>query len=355
MNRLKKLAALLVTLLFCSFANAADFQQRIDLEKRSNKEGIGQKEVTLLERVPGPGKEAVSKALLDQFKKAKTPITTAGKIERKTRRNHVSIVGAGWFLDVSNDGSGVRYRNYGYLENKKENGLPVSSRLSQERLETLGRQFVKANLSRYIQLDKGEDLVPSFTEYAIGGVAEAKEGISKPEEKVYANTVVFTRTINNVSIVGPGSKIAIMFDNEGTPFGFDFDWPKYKQVSKIQKVLPLEGIKSRAKKLTTVPLDSPNVIVKRFECGLFDAGARKHNRQSVVQSACLVSYSEKKMVNQKAHERDRNSGHLLSSHIDFIPAGEEVILDEKWPQTLKLLNKEQKRDLAAPLAGPRKK
>ena len=349
------LAASATALAFCSFVYAADFPQRMEAEKRSAKEGLGQKEISLLQRLPGPGKETVSQKLIGKFRISKTAITTKGTSKREVKTNRLSVVGPDWFLDVSTDGSNVRYRNYGYLEKKKELARPVSQRLSNERLETLGRTFIKETLSEYVKLGKDEEIVPFFTEHAIGGGAEAKQGVSKPEEKVYASTIVFTRRINNVNIIGPGSKIAVMFDNEETPVGFDYDWPQYKMTGKLQKVLPVKDIKDRANKLGAVRQDSPNVKVTRFDCGLYDAGARRHDSKSVIQSACLVSYYETRIVNKEAHERDPKTGHIMSAHVEYIPSGEVIEKDVKWPQAMKMLNQKGRAELLAPVAGPKQK
>ena len=359
-NNMKKsmlltLAASIITLVFCTSVFAADFPQRIASEKRSEKDGVGQKEISLMQRVPGAGKDVVSKKIMRQFLNSKTAITTQGISKSKTKGKTLSVTGAGWLLDVNEDGSNVRYRNYRYLESKKELARPVAQRLSNEKLEALGREFISKNLSEYVKLGKNEEIIPFFTEHAIGFSGEAKEGATKLEEKVYGSTIVFTRFVNKVNVVGPGSKIAVMFNNAGEAVGFDYDWPQYKMIDKSQKVLPVEGIRSRSNKLTRVSLDSPNVKIKRFDCGLYDAGARRHDPKSVVQSACQISYYEKKIVDKKAYEMDKNSGHIMSAYIDYIPAGEVIEKDMKWSQAMKLLNLKERNDLPAPLDGPKKK
>jgi hypothetical protein len=360
MQRLKIKKGVLLTLtvsimifLFCVSVFAADFPRRLDSEKRSEKEGLGKKEISLLLRMPGPGKEAVSKNLIAKFRNSKTAVTTRGLSRSETKGKTISVINADWFLDVKEDGSNVRYRNYGYLESKKDLAKPVAQRLSNEKLEALGRKFISDNLSEYIKLGKNEEIVPVFTEHAIGFAGEAKEGISRYEEKVYASTIVYTRKVNKIEIIGPGSKIAVMFNNAGTPVGFDYDWPQYKMTGKMQKVLPVEDIKSRAKKLAPIHLDVPDVKIKRFNCGLYDAGARHHDPKSVVQSACVVKSYQKKIIDKKANERDQQSGHITSAHIDYIPAGEVVENDVKWHHAIKLLDLKERPGLSEPPDGPK--
>ena len=345
---------LIIGLVFSSSSFAADFPHRIDSEKRSEKEGLGRDTVSLIKRMPGPGRETVAEKIMARSKDSKTPITTQGTAKKQTKGKRLSVIGEGWFLDVNGDGTSVRYRNYKFLDSQPELARPVSARLSDQKLEELGLKFIKENLSEFIKLAEEEEIVPFYTEHAIGIAGQAKEGATSYEEKIYASIVIFTRTVNKINVIGSGSKIAIMFNNEGVPVGFDYDWPQYKSTGKSQKVLPLEAIKSRAKKLASLNIDSPDVRVKRFDCGLYDAGVRKHDPQSVIQAGCAIQYYEKKIIDEDAYKRDKNSGHSVAAYIDFIPAGETVAEDGKWPQAMKILNKKPGKGFAAPKEGPKR-
>lgn len=345
----------IIAFVFPFSAFAADFAHRLNSEKRSEKEGLGRNEVPLFKRIPGPGKEAVANKLIGLFKNSKTPITTQGTSKKQVKGNRLSIIGEDWFLDVNGDGTNVRYRNYKYLDSKPELAKSVSERLSNEKLEELGRAFIKQTLSEYIKIGANEELIPFYTEHAIGGGGQAKEGAPADEEKVYASTIVFTRSIDKVNIIGAGSKVAIMFNNKGTPVGFDYDWPQYRPTGKSQKVLPVEAIKNRAKKLASLDIDSPDVKVKRFDCGLYDAGVRKHDPKSVVQAGCAIHSYEKKIIDHDAYKRDKNSGHSVGAYTDFIPAGETVEEDGKWPQAMKMHDKNPVSRFTAPKDGPKLK
>ncbi len=343
----------IIALVFSFSAFAADFAHRLNSEKRSEKEGLGRDHVPLLKRIPGPGRKAMAEKLIRRFRDSKTTITTQGTGKKQEKGNRLSVIGEGWFLDVNGDGTNVRYRNYKYLDSKPELARPVSARLSNEKLEELGRVFIKENLSEYIKIGTDEELVPFYTEHAIGFSGKVKEGATADEEKVYASTIVFTRTIDKVNIIGAGSKVAIMFSNEGIPVGFDYDWPQYTPTGKSQKVLPVEAIKKRAKRLASLDIDSQDVKVKRFDCGFYDAGTRKRDPRAVVQAGCAIHSYEKKIIDQNVYKQDPNSGHTLSAYVDYIPAGETVEQDEKWPQAMKMLNKKTGRGLAAPKERPK--
>lgn len=86
-----------------------------------------------------------------------------------------------------------------------------------------------------------------------------------------------------------------MFNNEGIPIGFDYDWPQYTPTGKSQKVLSVEAIKKRAKRLVSLDIDSPDVKVQRFDCGFYDAGTRKHDPKAVVKLVARFIPTKKRL------------------------------------------------------------
>ncbi len=332
---------------------AADYPHRLSSEKLSNEVGMVREQIPLLVPVQGPGISVIIEKLMTRFKDSKTPITTYGTVEKREKRDRISVVGEGWTLDVNKDGTNVSYRNYKFLDSKPELARPVNRRISNEKLEELGRIFIKENLSEYIKLGANEELIPFFSEHAIGGGGSTKRATAADEEKVYASTIVFTRTIDKINIIGDGSKIAIMFNNEGVPVGFDFDWTQYRPTDKFQKVMPVAEIRKRAKRLASLDLDSSNVEVKRFDCGYYDAGARKRDSKAFIQAGCAIHYHEKKIVDKNIYKQNPNSGHTVAAYVDFIPAGEIVEPDEKWQQALKILDKKIISDSVVPTEGPK--
>jgi hypothetical protein len=342
-----------ITLLMSTSAFAADFPNRIESQRRSEAVGLEKKELPLLERVPSPGAAAVTEKLLSKLKGSDSTITTRGKFETKKLNHGMSVASQEWTLDVFDDGSHVRYRNNAYLAKQQAN--PVKGRLGNDRLEQLGRDFVKRNLSEQITLGPGEELVPFYTEHAIGGGGPTKPGAAAPEETVFASTIVFTRAINNVNVIGGGSKVAVTFGNDGSPLAFDYDWPQYRATNKVQKILPVAEIKERGKKLSSRGTASADVKMQSFDCGYFDAGVRKRDPNAPVQPACAVKYVERKVIDKEAHQRDPNSGHLMSATVEFIPAGETVERDMKWPQAMRMLNIRPARPDVVPQGIPERK
>jgi len=323
--------------LLSGLAWAADFPQRVESAKRSAAQGLGKAEIPLLKRRPGPGMSAVAGVLARKFSQSAAPITTRGRSKTQTHRNRVRIAGDGWALQVYGDGTKARYRNSAYLDRYASHARPVGQRLSESRLEALGRQFIREHLQDAVVLGANEALVPFFTEFQIGGGGPTKAGAPMIEEQVVANTVVFSRAVNGTDVVGPGSKIAITFANDEKAVGFDFDWPAYEPAGKTQRVVPLPEIQKRLQELGSVKTDSPGVKVERFECGYFDAGLTRRDSDTLIQAGCFVHTSARRIVDQAAYSQDPSSGHILAAFVDAIPAGDPVEPDKRWRQAAKLL------------------
>ena len=319
-----------------SLAGAADYPQRKDLAARSAQEGLGRAEVGLLARTAGPGSEPTAQALLSRFGNSRRAVTTRGTAKPAVHKDSVSFAGDGWLLQVYADGTRVHYRNYDSLESKKGLGRPVADRLSLEKLEGLGRRFIATQLAGLVTLEAGDELVPLFTEHQISGGGPAREGAKPFAEKVMASTVVFGRAVDGVAVVGPGSKVAVLFTNDGEAVGFDYDWPKYARTGRTQRVLALGDIRERAHGLTAADLGAPGVTVKRIECGYFDAGARRRDAKAPIQAGCGIQYSQRTIVDAEANRRDPASGHTTAAFVEAIPAGAAVESDEGWPQAVSL-------------------
>jgi hypothetical protein len=237
-------------------------------------------------------------------------------------------------LIVFGDGTKVSFRNPAVL--KQGRPVPATERLSQERLAELGRRFIQENLAEFIQLGPGEKLEPFSSKVQVGGGADIK-ATAPAAEQVLGNVIVFTRTVDGTAVLGSGSKVAHLLNNDGQVGGFDFDWAPYRSTGRQVKVLGAAEIQERAHKLATLRLDAPNVKVSRYECGLFDPGQRHRDPQAPIQAACLIHAAETRIVDSEAHAKDPASGHVIVAIVDAIPIGETVEPDPRWPHAQKLL------------------
>ncbi len=319
------LSAFALTVAVTAPASAADFPQRQALEAQSARSGLGVGQLPLLKRVPGPGKEAVAGEVLRGFGASSTGITTEGSFSIEADEDRYSLTGdGGWFLTVLGDGSRIHYSNQALLEARPELALPLEERLSQDALEDLGRQFVANDLKSFAQLSPGEKLVPSFTEFLVQGGGSTEPGGPAEREKVLASTVVFSRSVGGIAIVGPGSKIAVTFANDGTPVAFDVDWAQYVPTSQTQEVLPLGDILARSEVLGKTGAEE---TLDRIECGYFDLGSRKRDASALVQAGCFL---------QIGVETPSEGGNLVGGIVEAIPAGASVVADGSWPEAARL-------------------
>ena len=317
-------------------AQAANFPERDHMDKQSRARGVGLSSVSLLRRVEGPGAQQRAMAILKKLQRSTSLVHARGRhqehVDLDSKR--VTLHGDdGWSLSVWEDGTKVRYRNHKAASDGVESSVPVENRLTSEYLGRLGEEFIRDSLADWVRLGPDDELVPSFTEYEINGLADGDTGVVL-EELVSGNTVVFSRRVNGIDIVGPGSKIAVMFTNDGSAIGFDFDWPRYVPSGKVQSVLTLSEIVERASALGRTPAHPDTVNLERFECGYFDTGARTKKARQALQSACSASYTGRVLVDEAAYRANPEDGWAMVADINMIPAGAEVEADENWPESL---------------------
>lgn len=321
----------LAVLLSGGLAQAADYPGRITLDKKSRTVGLGVSSVPLIKRAVGPGHATTSRILLDRFKTRTTGISTAGAATSALENGKLFVRGTGWYLEVEADGTAVRYRNDTARENTALRPVAVANRIPNTELETLGRQFVQAELQGFIPLAANEQLVPLRTEYQVDG--DSDEATGAVSEALVLNTVVFGRSVGGVVLVGAGSKVAIHFGNDRLPVGFDFDWPVYASAGKTAAVLPLSTILGRGETLMPTPRTGKSVL-KRFECGMFDGGVRRRNSGATIQPACFAQRIHTRVAKAAANALDPTEGLITSATAYAIPAGSVVEPDIRWPEAM---------------------
>lgn len=320
--------------------NAADYPQRVAIGKRSAEVGVGLAEVPLLKRQLGPGMEIVAERLISELSKSEDPINTRGDFKVEKGEGKLAFIGDGWKLQVYGDGTTIRYRNYGFLDGAGYKPLPVAQRPSQDQLERAGRKFIAEKLGYFSALVKNESLIAYYSEFQISSVGSTAPGAKPGPDLVEASTVIFARTVDGVPVLGPGSKIAVIFSNDGRPAGFDLDWASYDRTGEMQKVASLREVNGRMDRLLPFSLSATDVKTTRFECGYFDLGGRKRDVEAPIQSACLIHAHKRHVFDKEVHARDPKSGHSVAAHMGAIPAGATIEKDMSWPQAQILLGME---------------
>ena len=327
----------LALLILPGAARAKDYPQRLGFDDASRAAGLGKTAVPLLERVAGPGADTVASSVLAKFERSTSAIRTDGAVEREVDADHVTFHTDAWTLQVAGDGTRVNYRNVARLDAALATARPLSERLGQDTLEALGRRFIGESLREYIELASNEEILPLYSEFQVVGGGSTRDDVLPEAERVVANTVVFTRTVDGVPVVGGGSKIAVTFLNDGTTAAFDFDWPTYRKTDRQQEVLSVDRIRERGAEVLAFDLNAKDVKVTRFECGLFDPGVRKRDAAALVQSACFVQAERRDIIDAKLNSLDPNSGHIITAIAQALPAGALIERDDRWPEAAALL------------------
>jgi hypothetical protein len=316
---------LIVLLVFLNLGSALakDFESRIDLNKKSVSVGIDRDSIELVHRLPGPGRDVVIQKLVKRFESESSVISTTGKSKRLDRKESSSILGDGWRIKVWGSGSKFSYFDQEYTRQPQYKAVRLEERFTNTALEKMARNFIKQHLGGLIELGPGEEIVPLFTEFEIAG-GESANG-EMEEETVISSIIQFGRRIDGIDVVGSGSQIALYFGNDGVPFGFDVDWPKYERTGVFQKTIPVDQIFKRLPEFGPKIRDVDEEEIRRFECGYFDAGERNYDPNSHIQAGCVA---HKVYIKYDKKTGDKK----IAPIVHDIPAGAQVIFDKNWPE-----------------------
>lgn len=269
----------------------------------------------LYTRVSGPGRASRIEQLLPRLSSLRSvsgqPVSTTESGES------VMVHGPGWLLDIRGDGNAVRFDADSYRHRAGIPGVEVDHRMSEGHLSDLGSEFISGFLRDQIPLGSGEHLELWRTAYEIESVTEIG---GATQTQVVANRVVFTRVIDNIPVLGPGSKIALTFANDGQIIGFQYDWSVFSDAGEVRENTDVGVLKGRATALLEAKAGPGKTEPRRFECGYYDAGARVSATGSPLQGGCIAE-----------HAVARNG--TMQVLIAAVPAAQNVISDPAWLET----------------------
>ncbi len=286
------------------------------LTQRSLRQGFPARRVPLLEVLAGPGREAGATALLEHFARADmgSRLRLANLRPDPKANRILTYMGEAGYFEVIADGSKLRAR--AMIDDPNEIARAGTRRIEKNELERLGSRFVRGPLARFVKIGTGERLRFWGVRYLKESSGDAVAG-TRARTSVIANIAIFGREIGGVPVVGSGSKIAVWFDNARRPVGFDVDWPVYRISRTAQATLPMPEL-SRRVAATTVPLrNSTSATVRRFECGYVDLGATR--RGGFIQTGCSIAFE------------GRGEGGEAWARVEYVPAGAQVLREERWP------------------------
>jgi hypothetical protein len=286
------------------------------LTQRSLRQGFPRRNVPLLDVEPGPGREARATALLEHLRRAGLgsrlrlmelrPDPKAGRI--------LTYMGDAGYFEVMADGSKLRARSV--IDDRDQIARAGTRRMGKAELERAGRRFVRGSLAPFVRLGRGERLRFWGVRYLKETGGNVPAG-SREQPRTVASIAIFGREVGGLPVVGSGSKIAVWFDNARRPVAFDVDWPVYRISRTTQRTLPMREL-SRRVGATVAPLRGDRARrVRRFECGYVDLGASR--RGNVIQTGCSIAFE------------GRGEGGEAWARVEHVPAGAEVLRDERWP------------------------
>jgi hypothetical protein len=309
-----------------------DFPHRLELNRRSLDVGLGVSSVRPLMRNPGPGASAILGRLIERWRQSTTSITTAGPYEITQDDRGITADGNGWSLAVLGDGSVAKYRNWDFHDAHSE-PIPYDRRPAPAALEAWGRRFLASNLQGEVVLGPNEEMF-AFSGFYDTFSYQPTDLSTAAVDMVIGNVVVFTRAVNGVDVVGGGSKAAVFFESDGTPWAFDFDWPTYGMTSDSIDVLLIDEINAQDALLSEYQFDASvlSVDTRQFECGYFDAGIQYHDPAALIQPGCAYQRSATFVGDQDRYAVDPTDGLITMGFVDAVPAARVLQYDGQWPQ-----------------------
>ncbi|MEE9366152.1 MAG: hypothetical protein V3W44_05635 [Dehalococcoidales bacterium] len=314
-----------VSLSLGTAANASDSDQRTSLTNNSLFKGVALDGVNLLHRKEGPGARLVAMTIASEMASLSLPSGPDQGLRYINEQGMFGMVdtGTGAYLKVYGDGTRVRYSDSS--ETRPDDGVEVEDRIPDKRLYELGRKFINDELVDVIDITSDDEVVDYKTMFQLDSEFSEKEAT---KQRVTQNTAVFSRRVRGTDVVGAGSKIAIMFANDGSIEGFFYDWPEYEQLEDVQSGLSPELARERASQMSSLRVGAQEVELKRFECGLMDEGMSDDIPNRLLQLACDVQY-----VGWTENSDGSRTPHARA---DIIPIADTFIRSGGWTAGLKV-------------------
>jgi hypothetical protein len=321
--------ALVSSLCVSANAEAADFRARTQLRQHSIINGVGTSEVGVLKRLPGAGRTSARRALMRNLQVAGL-IGPVLRTEYSTGKE--TEIGADWHLSIYGDGTKMKFRkgpsSAAGTPALERRTVSPENRLSNEDLELLARDFIADTLYDIVGSTADNELV------ALNTVHELNETIQENgtvlEKTIGGSIIAFGRRIDGVHVVGPGSKIAVLFTADGEIEGFDVDWPKYQRTGRKLRTLAGKAQIERTNAILTRESASQPLEFSSVECGYVDFGTRRRAEFSdLIQAGCAVAYRST-IVGAKAGES------TSSAKVIYVPAGEVPEADPTWLELVRV-------------------
>ena len=277
------------------------------LRTKSEKEALGERALVVLRRQPGPGNDAA----LDTALRALDASGFPGALGVGVPTPHggsLYVKTEGWALQVASEGCRVRFWSNKHGVRLADEGLPY------EEAKKIALSALENELAPLLPLGSNEKLVPLDRSDGRVGGSDRRDGVMT--DQVVENVVRFSRSVDGVAVVGPGSRAIVTLDNDGSLIAFDIDWSGYLPTDAVQQTLPIAQIDGRLATLEAKEVLSPNRQKKYVACGYYDSGTVNDPAAELIQPACVYRFD------------------LMPGTLDVaVPAGEDFTTDSGWTET----------------------
>jgi hypothetical protein len=263
----------------CWAANG-DLPYRQSIAAQSRSSALQTASVPVIERLNGPGRDAVTLQAISLFAPSAAAAT---KAKMQVEPDFSMATGDGWFVEVRGAGEWVRYRNNSLMFGPQNAGAAV--KVAPDGLEAMARDIVRTKLATFVKLAKGEELQGWTVSYLKRGSTSAS-GLG--DSSVVASRVGFTRVVNGIPVLGPGSKVNVIIAPDGTLAGFDIDWPPLNLTGGQTKVASYSSINASKAAMLGSAGYAPDSPERVFECGYYDPGVDGTSADRRVGPACVV-------------------------------------------------------------------
>jgi hypothetical protein len=159
------------------------------------------------------------------------------KAEVKESPSHFWVQNGNWYFEVSKFSGQELVANLDKYR-KQLQGLRWS--IEEEKLKAIAKEFI---LTRAF-VNMKEVVEEPIVRYTTASVGETKDTIKVDEDFIEAD-VIFTRRINGIPVIGPGSKLVVTISADGSVSGFYKIWreidyavkrPKIKTTSSLEAI-----------------------------------------------------------------------------------------------------------------------
>jgi hypothetical protein len=285
--------------------------------------GFPKASVRIYKRKPGPGREVALEHLRNAVSAARSMKGAAMALSAEDGSyadDDMTVVrGPGWFMNAQGDGSHVSFINTAAVEGAAAKRVPASQSPRIAAIEPAARKFVADALGSFVKLAPNEKLVAWRTQHATES-SMSNNGRTMTEPQVAVTALELRRKVDDIVVLGPGSRVVVMVAPDGAVVGFDVDWSELQDQGVQRSTVAQPALRSRQNQVRAAhPEMSAQAAVKErgTQCGYYDNGART---DAPLVPACVSAYSiEDKQARIKAAYADVIPADLTGQPVVVVP------------------------------------